>query len=370
MELTLNIIRDFLLLPTVVAFLITLIATPIVIRWAWATGLVDNPQKRNHPALVHKKTTPRAGGLALYFGIVITALIFLPITKNYLGILLGTTLVVIVGILDDRYDISPYIRFLSNFVAAAIVIISGVGISYITNPLGGIIHLDQIRITVNLLGTHTIVLFADIFALIWIVWTMNMLNWSKGVDGQMPLIVIVAAVSIGLLSLRFISYEPQQIQVARLSFIIAGSTFAFLFFNWHPAKIFPGYSATILGFILAILSIQTGAKVATAILVLGVPTIDAIFTVVRRIYNKKSPFKGDRGHLHHKLLDMGWSHQKISLFYFFVCAILGTFAISLSSEKKLFALILVGIIFLGGILWLTFSSDFSNLSDHDNGSKT
>lgn len=365
-----TIIKESLALPLLLACIATLITTPFVMKWAWKNDLIDDPKKRKHPALVHKNTTPRAGGLALFIGIVTVSLLFLPLNKEFLGILLGATVVVIVGVLDDKYDIHPLIRLITNFFAAAIVVASGIGINYITSPFGGVLRLDTIQIPIQLFGSHTIVPLADTFAILWIAWTMNMLNWSKGVDGQMPLIVIVGAITIGLLSLRFVSYEPQQLEVAKLAFIVAGATTGFLFFNWHPAKIFPGYSATILGFILAVLAIITGAKVATALLVLGVPMVDAIFTIVRRIYHKKPPYVGDKGHLHHRLLEIGWSHQKISLFYFILCAILGTFALNLSSEQKLFAMIVVGVIFAGGIIWLTFSLGFSNLSGPANGQKT
>src|SRR3989338_3094190 len=141
-----------------------------------------------------------------------------------------------------------------------------------------------------------------ILGLVWIVWVMNMINWSKGVDGQMPGIVAVSASILGLLSLKLqISHDLSQVNLAMLAFITAGSALGLLIFNWHPAKIFPGFSgSTILGFMIAILAILSGAKLATALLVLLIPATDFAYTFVRRILQGKSPVWGDRGHLDRK----------------------------------------------------------------------
>ena len=362
-----------LVIPSLVAFLLTYFITPLVIRFAWKHGFVDNPQVRQHPAHIQTRTVPRLGGVAIFLGILGSILLFLPPSKYLVGIILGSFIVVIVGALDDKYDINPYVRFFTNLLAAFLVVGSGIGIAFVTNPLSHFlplppyIPLDQPRILFHLFRDHSIWILSDLFAIIWIVWTMNMVNWSKGVDGQMQLIVIVAAVTIGLLSLRLVSKEPDQVIVAQLSFIIAGATLAFLRYSWYPAKIWPGYSATVLGFLLATCSILTGAKVATALLVLGIPTADAVFTVLRRVYHRKSPFWADRGHLHHRLLALGWSHPKIALFYGSLSVILGTISLFLESEQKLFAIILLSILFLGGVVWLTFSLRYSNRLDRDNG---
>lgn len=185
----------------------------------------------------------------------------------------------------------------------------------------------------------------------------------------MPGIVTIAAIILGLLSLKLgLSGDLSQINVAKLSFITAGAAFGLLIFNWHPAKIFPGFSgSTILGFMIAVLAILSGAKLATAGLVLLIPSTDFAYTFFRRILQGKSPVWGDRGHLHHKLLEIGLSHQQISLFYILGSAILGAAALSLSSTGKLFAAILIGTIILGGILWLNFFGDYLGQRDPDNG---
>lgn len=343
------------LLPFIVAFIITILFTPPTIFLAKKFNLVDDPNKRPHPAHIQQRIIPRAGGLPIFFGLLIPILIFVPFDKHILGIITGIIVLLLMGLLDDYLvNFNPYSRLILQFIAAALVVISGVGISYITNPLGGILRLDQITYSIELFGTHNIILIADIFAFIWIVFLMNMINWSKGVDGQMPGITTIAGIILGILSYKLYKQgDPNQLPIAILSFITAGTSLGFLIFNWYPAKILPAFSgSTILGFVIATLSILSGAKLATALLVLLIPSIDFFYTFFRRLFAKKSPFYGDQKHLHHLLLNRGWTHRQISLFYIISCAILGLLAISLSSQGKLFASLSIGILCLGAILWL------------------
>lgn len=359
-----------LFIPTVISFLITIFSLPFTIIFAKKFKLLDNPKLRPHPAHIQKRIVPRAGGLAVFLGIVSAILIFIPVEKTTIGIILGLLILLLTGLLDDKYqNFSPYFRLTLQFLAAAAAVGMGIGITFITNPLGGIIHFDTIIMQFNFLGSHRIVLLADLLALVWIVWVMNMVNWSKGVDGQMPGVITVAAVILGLLSLKLnLSQDPSQFNLAKLSFITAAASFALLIFNWHPAKIFPGFSgSTILGFMIAVLAILAGGKLATAGLVLLIPAADFAYTFFRRILEGKSPVWGDRGHLHHKLLEQGFSHRQIALFYILGSVILGAAALSLSSGGKLFAAALVGTIILGGILWLNFFGRLQRPPDPDNG---
>jgi len=203
-----------------------------------------------------------------------------------------------------------------------------------------------------LFGINLLISFSDLVAIVWIVWVMNMLNWSKGVDGQMPGIVGISAFVIGVLSLRFPSTEQNTLIATVLSFAIAGSSLGFLLFNFYPAKIFPGYGATSVYLLLAVVSILSGAKLATAILVMGVPMVDGIFTIFRRILSGRSPFKHDKKHLHHLLLNIGFSQRSVALFYWFISGIVGTISLLLSSKGKLFALIMVVVLVGGAILFL------------------
>ncbi len=338
------------LIPFLFSFFVVLILIPVTIILANKFKLVDDPKKHKHPAIIHKKTLPRAGGLPIYIGAILGFLFFIPLDKIFISIILAGGLAVIIGLLDDRYDLSPYLRFGGNIICAAIVVFIGVHISFITNPFGGILHFAGF--TYNIFGISFSV--QSILAILWIVWIMNMLNWSKGVDGQMPGIAAIAAISIGIASLRFPVLTQGNIIVAEASFIVAGAALGFLFYNFYPAKIFPGYSATILGFLLGVLSIMSGAKLATALLVMGVPAADFVFIFLRRILSGRSPFKGDREHLHHLLLAQGFGQRKIAIFYWAVSLLLGFFALNLSSRGKLFAIILVVVVVGAFILTLKF----------------
>lgn len=360
---------DFLL-PPLTSFILTLVSIPLTIKVARKFNLMDNPKIRPHPAHTQNRIVPRAGGLACFIGIFFTILFFLPLQKPILGILFSLSLLLLIGLADDRYQsLSPYFRLLGQLLVALIVVGSGIGVEFITNPLGGILHLDQQLIFTKLFGGDFTVRLADILGVVWIVWVMNMINWSKGVDGQMPGIVVIATLILGFLSLKlYLQGDTVQQLAAKLSFLTAGSAAAFLLFNWYPAKIFPGFSgSTIFGFLIAVLAILSGAKLATAGLVLLVPATDFVYTFLRRIFQGKSPVWGDRGHLHHRLLDLGFSHRQIALFYLIGSAILGAAALSLDSRGKMFAAVLLGTTLIGAIIWLNFFGALSNQQDPDSG---
>ncbi len=336
------------------AFLTTAIITPLCIPFIKKLGLVDNPEIHKHPAMLHTTVIPRAGGIPLFLGIVIPGFFLLPKTPLTLSLLAAAGLALLVGTLDDRYDISRYFRLLINVVSALIVVAAGVGIPFVTNPFGGgILHLDLIQLHFVLWGWHVALpIISSFLALIWIVWTMNMLNWSKGVDGQMPGVVAISAVVIGLLSLRFPISEQSTYLASHLSFLIAGSAVGFLLYNFHPAKIFPGYGATSMYLLLSVVALLSSAKLATAVLVMGVPMIDGLFTVTRRILSGKSPFWHDKKHLHHLLLKLGYGQRSIALFYWTISAILGAASLALSSAGKLFAILMLLVISWGALLFL------------------
>lgn len=331
--------------PLIIAFLITVLITPASLVLIRKLGLLDDPKAHKHPGIIHKKIIPRGGGIPLFIGIVLTGLFFLPLTKIVIALFTAGFIALLIGVLDDKYDISPYIRFIGNIVVALIVVGSGITIPFITNPFGGILYLNSIILPFS-------IPLSDIVTLLWIIWVMNMLNWSKGVDGQMPGIVAISAITIGFLSLRFAGSDSfSQISVD-LSFAIAGASLGFLIFNFHPAKIFPGYGATAVYLLLSAVSILSGAKLATAILVMGIPMIDGLFTIIRRILAGRSPFWHDKKHLHHLLLGFGVSQRYIALFYWIISAILGTLALVLSSQAKLFAIIMLLIVVGGTLIFL------------------
>lgn len=351
--------KNLIFQPFLIAFLISLISTPLTIRLAWKLKLVDDPKKRKHPAHLYQKIIPRAGGLPIFVALVICSLMFLPLDQHLKGILLGATILTITGLLDDRLDLNPYLRLVLCLLAAGSVVISGIGITFVTNPLGGIIKLDQP------------IILADIFALVWIVFLTNSLNWAKGFDGQLPGIVVIASLTIAFLSLRY-SADVTQWPVAILAATTAGAYLGFLPYNFYPQKIMPGFSGGALaGFLLAVVAILSTTKVGTAIMVLGIPFIDAIYSISRRIISGHSPVWGDRGHLHHRLLDeWHWGKRKAAFFYWLMTALLGGLALNLNSRQKFYTMIMLAVLIGALLLWLNFFSTWSGRPGRDKRSKT
>ncbi len=360
----LGIIRPFF-----TALLATFFATPLVIRLAFRLGLVDDPKHRWHPARTHKGTIPRAGGLALFLGAAVAILLFLPVTKLTIGIVIAGTLLTLVGLADDKRDVHPYLRLATNATAAILVVGMGAGIPFITNPITGtILRLDSLRIQFDLWGPHSVVVWADLLAFIWIMWTMNIIGWSAGVDGQMPGIVPIAAATLGLLSLRYSVTDPEQLWVTVLAAIVCGAFLGFLPWNMYPQKIMPGYGGkTLAGLLLALLGILSFAKLGTALLVLGIPMMDAGYTLLRRLGRRRPLTRADRGHLHHRLLDLGWGKRRVALFYWGVSAILGAIALTVSSQQKVLTLLVVAVTVGGFLLWVQFFSQLSNPHGPDSG---
>lgn len=354
------------------AFAVATLTGPLVIALYKKLGWVDDPKKQKLDKTTHEKPVPRGGGLVVAAGIGCVALFLIPLSGPMLGVLGGAVLLLVSGTLDDRFDINPYVRYIINIVAALIVILSGVGISFVTNPLGnGIIDLDIFTST-WMVGTWlvTVSWLADSFALLWIVWNMNAVNWAKGLDGQLPGFVSIAAFFIAILSLRFEADTTQGV-VTLLALAVSGAYAGLLIWNFYPQKMMPGYAGgSLAGYFLAVLAILSGAKIATVLLLLALPMTDGLYTVLRRLAAGKSPFWGDRGHLHHRMLDAGIGKRSIAVFYMATTAVFGLLALQLSSTSKLYALLAAGILFLALILWFKRSITSSKPVDHVSGSKT
>lgn len=342
------------MLPFILTLLFAAIITPIVIKIYRHYNWLDNPQEQKHVKKTHTQAVPRGGGIVIFLSVLLSAGIFLNFDHYLVAILVGALVLTVVGILDDIYDIHPVIRLGSGLLASLIVVGSGIGIAYVSNPFAaGVIHLDQPQLTLTLFGvTRNIWILADIFAVLFIMWNMNIVNWSKGVDGQMPGFVAIALIFVGILSTRFLD-DPTQFNSTYLSFIVSGAFVGLLIYNWYPQKITPGYGAgSLAGYFLAILAILSGAKVATVLMVLGVPTADAIFTIARRILAGKSPLWGDRGHMHHKLLDvLKWGRRRIAVFYWTSSFVLGLSSLYLNTVGKLITMGLVFVFVFSFLIW-------------------
>ena len=367
-------LKTFFLFPMAVAALISYFATLLVIKLASKLGIIDDPKNSNHPKVIHTVPTPRGGGIPIFLALFATSLIFLPVDKHLIGIMAGAFVVCLVGFLDDKYDLNPYLRLVLGFFAASLPIAAGIGIAFISNPLavlnplagmsqiasitnpfGGVFDLSHPQIVFSLFGTaHTIWLISDLFALFWITFLMNMINMgAKGVDGQLSGVTVIAALTIAFLSLRF-SADITQWPVIVLAAITAGAYLGFLPLHVFPQKIMPGYGgSTLAGYLLGVLSILATAKVGILLVVLGIPLIDTGYVIVKRILKGKSPVWGDRGHLHHRLLDAGLTKGQVAFFYWGITAILGVVALNLNTGAKIYTMVGVAILLGGFIIWLT-----------------
>jgi len=365
---------NLFLLPFVVSGFLCYLSVPLIIKNAKRMGIIDDPKKHKHVSVIHKTPTPRGGGVPLFIGIAVTSLIFLPLDKHLIGILLGGMILVVLGILDDKYNLSPYKRLAIQFLVASIPIAAGIGIAYVhlpflaklinnnpmlhkyilTDPMTGIIDLSEPKILFNFFGDHSVWLFSDLFALIWIVTLMNFVNiGASGLDGQLSGTVFVATTTIAALSLRY-SADITQWPSIILAATVAGAFLGFLPWHAYPQKVMPGFGgSTLAGFMLGILSVLTTAKVGTLMVVLAIPLIDTGYVVIRRLLSGKAPFWGDKGHLHHKLLDIGLSKRQVALFYWAITAFLGIIALNLNAENKFYSIIGLMIIVGGFTIWLT-----------------
>ncbi|MFA5750164.1 MAG: MraY family glycosyltransferase [Candidatus Shapirobacteria bacterium] len=345
----------FFLLAIVLSALISLISTPITRNFFISHGWIEDPiiknKKTNNATAI--SSVPRGGGIPIFIAITISCLFFLPLDKHLVGILLAAFITLIIGLWDDIKDISPLLRLITNIIIALIVVGFGIGIAFISNPFGGVIDLSFLRLNFNFLGNHSIWIISDIIAIIWIVWCMNIVGWATGVDGQLPGFVAISAFFIGILGFRY-SSDITQWPVIILSGAVCGAYLGFLPFNFFPQSIMPGYSGkSLAGFLLAVLAILSGAKLATIIFLLGIPMLDAVYTIIRRLIKHQPIYIGDGQHFHHQLLKKGWSRRSIAIFYWIVSLVLGSLSLFLNSSQKLYVFIGITLIFLG--IFIRFS---------------
>lgn len=337
----------YLLFILLFSALLSYFSTPAVIRFFYQKGWLENPaekQKKTGNATA-TRSIPRGGGLPIFISFLISSLLFIPHDKHLFGIILATTIALLIGLVDDIRDISPKLRLFTNLLSALIVVASGIGIAYISNPFGGIIDLSQPQIHFNLFGSHSLWVLADLLAIFWIMWCMNFIGWSAGVEGQLPGFVGISALFIGILGLRY-STDITQWPVIILAFIVAGAYFGWLPWNFYPQKIMPGYSGkSMAGLLLAILSILSGAKLATLIFLLSLPLLDAIFVLVNRFFHHRPLLLSDGNHFHHYLLRHGWGRRRISIFYWFLSFLLGILSLFLNSQQKFYVFLGLSLLF-------------------------
>jgi len=330
----------------IVALIMAYVATPLAKRLAFKLGAVDVPKDGRR---MHKEPKARLGGLAIFYGFLVSVLCFGNFTLatgemnwNLIGIILGSLIVVVLGIFDDVKPRPAMLKFLIQIVAAIIPVLLGVRVFAIRNPFSGVLFAipEWLSITGSVL---------------WIVGVTNAVNLIDGLDGLAAGVSSIAAVA--LLSILLIEHSS-SITLLVMAAALAGACFGFLPYNFNPAKLFMGDTgATFLGFVLACISIQGPFKTYVAftvpLLVLGLPIFDTLFAIIRRLLKRQPIMAPDRGHLHHKLIDRGFSHRSTVVILYGLSAMLAISGIIMLLTDISRALILIVSIVLFGLFSFT-----------------
>lgn len=336
----------FMLLAMAVAAAVSFASTPLVKTLAYKVGAIDVPKDNRR---MHKVPIPRLGGLAIFLAFLLSVLVFAEIDRQMQGILLGAVMIVILGVMDDIMALKALPKLLVQIAAAGVAVYHGCVIQFFSNPN---VFSDVTYLSLGWLSYPV--------TIIWIVAITNAVNFIDGLDG------LAAGVSaISTAALTVIALMVAETNVAVILSALFGACLGFLPYNMNPAKIFMGDTgATFLGFMLATLSVTGLFKMyaiisfAVPFLILGVPIFDICFAFLRRVAKGQSPMTADRGHFHHRLIDMGFSQKQSVAIAYMLTAILGLAAVLLTSSGELKALILLGAFFVVGAIGvkLIFSS--------------
>lgn len=336
------------------AFITALIAvyalTPLVIKFAIKAGAMDKPDSRK----VHKKPIPRLGGLAIYLAFMIAVCTMLDFSKELMGLLLGGTFIVIVGIIDDFISLPAKVKLLGQILVACILVAFDIRIDFITDPFGDFIFLEYLAIPVTIF---------------WIVGITNTVNLIDGLDGLAAGVSTIATVTILLVAL-----QSGDLPVVFLTAALAGASLGFLHYNFNPARIFMGDTGSMfLGYMFVAISVIGAVKsvmtiaLIVPILALGLPILDTTFAIVRRYRGGVPIFKPDKGHLHHRLLAMGFSQRQAVLLMYVFSAFLGLAAIALtevSTSVAVMIVVFVAVIILFGAKKIGIFSMKNNAGTH------
>lgn len=317
-----------------VALIVAYFITPHVKDFAIRAGALDAPDARK----VHTRPIPRMGGLAIYLAFVLAVLASLHVSHEIAGLLVGGTVILIVGIIDDMKHLSAKAKLFGQIIAALVLVLFNVRIEWLTNPFGDMIYLNYWSIPLTVL---------------WVVGLTNTLNLIDGLDGLAAGVSTIASITILLVAL-----QQNFWTVAILTAALAGSALGFLQHNFNPAKIFMGDTGSMfLGYMFAAVSILGTVKSAATIalvvpiVALGLPIMDTAFAIIRRYTNGRPIFKPDKGHLHHRLLEMGLTQKQAVLLMYVISGCLGLSAIALTEVNKgygaLIILLLLALAFFG-----------------------
>lgn len=320
------------------SFVLAILFTPLVRLFANRFGYIDVPRP---PRNLHSKPTPLLGGLAVFLAFAVATSIYLyfgevdfhivPV-KFFVGIAIGALILMLEGFLDDKFNLPPKILWIFPALASLAIVFSGIGIGIksLSNPFG-----DPISFSFLVLGIPASGIF------VWL-WMMGMMFTTKFLDGLDGLVVGIGAIASFTLFLLSLASNINQPITASIAILFCGALLGYLVYAFHPAKIFLGDGGSMLvGFILGVLSVILGGKIATALLVMGIPILDVAWVILRRLWYKQSPFKGDRQHLHFRLMDIGLSQRQTVLSLYAISAMFGFTAVFLQSFGKLIALLIL-----------------------------
>ncbi|MCD5325925.1 MULTISPECIES: glycosyltransferase family 4 protein [Pontibacillus] len=304
-------------------FIASILITPVVKKLAVKIGATDKPNERK----VHQKLMPRLGGLAIFLSFIAGVLLFYPDSPYTWPLIIGSTIIIITGVLDDMKELSPKWKMAGQLAAALIVVIAGnVKVEYINIPFGDTLQFGWFSIPITIL---------------WIVGITNAINLIDGLDG-----LAAGVSSIALLTISGMAISMGDIFVSMVGLITLGSTLGFLVYNFYPAKIFMGDTgALFLGFIISVLSLL-GFKNITLfsfiipVIILGVPISDTIFAIVRRFVQRKPLSSPDKSHLHHCLLRLGYTHPETVLMIYAMAALFSLAAV-IFSQATMFGSVFV-----------------------------
>lgn len=313
----------------VLCLVASILITPVIKKLSLRFNITDQPNYRK----VHSKVMPRLGGLAVYISFLIGLLVFRPQDPHMIYLFIGSLIIIITGILDDIYDISPKFKFLGQMIAAGVAISGGFDLEFINLPFGGQLDFGVFTIPITIL---------------WIVGITNAINLIDGLDG-----LAAGVSSIGLITISFMAFLQGDQFVMMIALLMLGSTLGFLVYNFHPAKIFMGDTgALFLGYMFALLSLL-GFKNITffsfiiPIIILGVPISDTFFAIIRRMIHNKPLTAPDQYHLHHRLLENGFSHRQAVLVIYGIAVMFSLAAVIFSMATVWGSLILLVVLLIG-----------------------
>ncbi|ACB85941.1 glycosyltransferase family 4 protein [Natranaerobius thermophilus] len=281
---------------------LSLIMTPLLRKISYKVGAVDQPKESRK---IHNHVMPRLGGPAIFLSFLISLIMYVPLETEFYGLLMGSILILVIGMLDDIYGLSPLIKLGGQVAAVLVFIAFGNQVEFLTNPFDGLFYLGVLSIPVTVM---------------WMVGVTNALNLIDGLDG------LASGVSaIALTAFAIIAVQNEQMLVALTALALLGGILGFLKYNFYPAKIFLGDSGSLLlGYMISALSVMGLLKSVTMVtfiipmLLLGVPILDTFFAILRRYWHKRPIFQADKGHLHHRLLNLGMSHKQAVLFIYLI----------------------------------------------------